>query len=310
MTVINTNTSALRAQNASRLADNNLNTSMTRLSSGKSINSAADNAAGLAISSSMTAQINGMNQAIKNSNDGISLAQTADGALGEITNMVQRINQLAVQSANGTYQNTDRTDMNTEVKQLQDQIKQVVNGTNFNGSALFAIKTAASENNPTTPVATDPDAAQSVKNFKIQTGATNNADNNQVTISISGLNILANVIAPGSKDTPGGLADGKTGLSVSTAAAALVALDTVNKALTAINTTRAGLGASESRLNSVVNNLTTNVTNLSDARSRIEDTDYSSETTNLARSQILSQASTAMLAQANQSQQNVLSLLK
>ncbi|AFN56542.1 flagellin [Zymomonas mobilis] len=277
MTVINTNTSALRAQNASRLADNNLNTAMTRLSSGKSINSAADNAAGLAISSSMTAQINGMNQAIKNANDGISLAQTADGALGEVTNMVQRINQLAVQSANGTYQGTDRADMNIEVKQLQDQITQVVKGTKFNGSTLFSDTTATK--------------------FRIQTGATHDDTNNLVTISISALTSLATVMDP-------------TKLGVGKSTSALTALDNINTALTAINTTRAGLGASESRLNSVVNNLTTNVTNLSDARSRIEDTDYSSETTNLARSQILSQASTAMLAQANQSQQNVLSLLK
>lgn len=275
MTVINTNTSALRAQNASRLADNNLNTAMTRLSSGKSINSASDNAAGLAISSSMTAQINGMNQAISNANDGVSLAQTADGALGEVTNMVQRVNQLAVQSANGTYQASDRTDMNTEVKQLQAQIKQVISGTNFNGKALFSSTTSTS--------------------FKIQTGATNATATDQVTISIGSLSTLDKVVSS---------------LSVSTSTAALAALSTISAALTSVNTVRAGLGASESRLNSVVNNLTTNVTNLSDARSRIQDTDYSSETTNLARSQILSQASTAMLAQANQSQQNVLSLLK
>ncbi|MCA1955216.1 flagellin [Zymomonas sp.] len=274
MTVINTNTSALRAQNASRLADNNLNTAMTRLSSGKSINSASDNAAGLAISSSMTAQINGMNQAISNANDGVSLAQTADGALGEVTNMVQRVNQLAVQSANGTYQDTDRTDMDTEVKQLQAQIKQVITGTNFNGKALFNSTASTS--------------------FKIQTGATNTTTTDQVTVSIGKLDKLGKVLS----------------LSVATSTGALAALSTISSALTSVNTVRAGLGASESRLNSVVNNLTTNVTNLSDARSRIQDTDYSSETTNLARSQILSQASTAMLAQANQSQQNVLSLLK
>nr|AAD19738.1 flagellin [Zymomonas mobilis subsp. mobilis ZM4 = ATCC 31821] len=278
VTVINTNTSALRAQNASRLADNNLNTAMTRLSSGKSINSASDNAAGLAISSSMTAQINGMIQAISNANDGVSLAQTADGALGEVTNMVQRINQLAVQSANGTYQNSDREDMNTEVNQLQQQITQVIKGTNFNGSTLFSTDTAG-------------------KKFQIQTGTTSAAATDRVTISISGLSTLKTIMSNAT-------------LKVATSTDALKALSTINKALTGINTTRAGLGASESRLSSVVNNLTTNVTNLSDARSRIQDTDYSSETTNLARSQILSQASTAMLAQANQSQQNVLSLLK
>lgn len=304
MTVINTNTSALRAQNASRLADNNLNTAMTRLSSGKSINSASDNAAGLAISSSMTAQINGMNQAIKNANDGISLAQTADGALGEVTNMVQRINQLAVQSANGTYRDTDRTDMNTEVEQLQAQIKQVVNGTKFNGAKLFSISAAGGTIGGTKDSKGNITGGKPGQEFQIQTGATNDPKNNQVTISIGGLDTLSTVISTAT------MTNSTKGLSVSTSQLALKALTTISAALTAINTTRAGLGASENRLNSVVNNLTTNVTNLSDARSRIEDTDYSAETTNLARSQILSQASTAMLAQANQSQQNVLSLLK
>ncbi|HCE37780.1 flagellin, partial [Zymomonas mobilis] len=211
MTVINTNTSALRAQNASRLADNNLNTAMTRLSSGKSINSASDNAAGLAISSSMTAQINGMNQAISNANDGVSLAQTADGALGEVTNMVQRINQLAVQSANGTYQNSDREDMNTEVNQLQQQITQVIKGTNFNGSTLFSTDTAG-------------------KKFQIQTGTTSAAATDRVTISISGLSTLKTIMSNAT-------------LKVATSTDALKALSTINKALTGINTTRAGLGA-------------------------------------------------------------------
>src|SRR3569832_1148016 len=137
MTVINTNTAALRAQNGARMADAALQTAMERLSSGKRINSAKDDAAGLAISSSMTSQIRGMTQAVRNANDGISMAQTADGALDEVTNMLQRIRELAVQSASGTYQASDRTNLQTEVTALQGQLTSVINNTKFNGVGLF-----------------------------------------------------------------------------------------------------------------------------------------------------------------------------
>ena len=277
MSVINTNTAALRAQNGSRVANASLQTAMERLSSGKRINSAKDDAAGLAIASKMTSQIRGMNQAIRNSNDGISYAQTAEGALGEVTNMLQRIRELAVQSANGTYSSSDRTNLNSEVTELKSQITNILATSEFNGTRIF--NSAASGSTYT--------AASGA--VAIQTGV-NSGD----TVSIS-------------FDQ---LADLASGTAVDTVANAGTALGNVDTALTNVNATRAKLGAAQSRLESTVNNLTSNVTNLSDARSRIQDADFSQETSNLARAQILSQASTAMLAQANQSQQNVLSLLR
>ena len=275
MTVINTNISALRAANASNSASQMLGTAMQRLSTGTRINSAKDDAAGLAIATSMTSQITGMNQGIRNANDGISLAQTAEGALGEVTNMLQRIRELATQSASGTYQDTtDRTYMQTEVDQLTSQIDQVITNTKFNGVALFDGSTAT---------------------VTIQAGA--NASDT-VDLSMTDLTSLA-------------ASGGATGsYDVSTATAANGLLTSLNTELEDISKARSTLGAGQNRLQSAVNNLTSNVTNLSDARSRIQDTDYSAETTALAKAQILSQASTAMIAQANQSQQNVLSLLR
>jgi flagellin len=272
MTVIATNTSALRAANASMSANSALSTAMERLSTGKRINSGKDDAAGLAIATSMTSQIRGMNQSIRNSNDGISLAQTADGALGEVTNMLQRIRELATQAASGTYSTTDRTNLQTEVSQLISQIDSVVKTTKFNGTEVFG----ATGTGGTT---------------KLQTGA-NSADTVELTIGS-----LASVV---------GLTTDISGDGTS----ANTAIDSIDTLLTTVNTERANLGAVQNRLQSVVNNLTNNATNLSDARSRIEDADFSAETTALAKAQILSQASTAMLAQANQSQQGVLKLLQ
>ena len=269
MTVINSNTAALRAQNGSRMANAALQTAMERLSTGKRINSAKDDAAGLAISSSMTSQIRGMTQAIRNANDGISLAQTADGALGEVTNMLQRIRELSVQSASGTYSSSDRANLQSEVAQLGAQIDSIVANTKFNGVAVFGSSTVS---------------------VAIQTGS---GASDQTTLTITGLSVSS-----------------ATASDVSTAGGATTALGNVDTALTAVNATRASLGAGQSRLESVVNNLNNQVINLSDAKSRIEDADFSAESTNLAKAQILSQASTAMLAQANQSQSGVLSLLR
>jgi flagellin len=249
---------------------------MERLSTGKRINSSKDDAAGLAIAQSMTSQIKGMNQAIRNSNDGISLAQTAEGALGEVTNMLQRVRELAVQSSSGTYSETDRDNIQAEVDELTAQMDQVITNTEFNGVKLF-----------------DGSAAT----VTIQTGA-NAAD--KVDLQMADLTALAaSGGAAGSYDVSG--ADGTT---------ANATIDAVDTDLDAIATARAKLGAGQNRLQSVVNNVTQNMTNLTDARSRIEDADFSAETTQLAKAQILSQASTAMLAQANQSQQGVLSLLR
>ena len=273
--IINTNTSALRAQNGGRVANQQLQTAMERLSSGKRINSAKDDAAGLAIASSMTAQIRGMNQAVRNSNDGISFAQTAEGALGEVSNMLQRIRELAVQSKSGTYSTADRTNLNAEASALQAQMADILTNTKFNGVAVFDYAA--------TDTASD--------DIVIQVGA----GTETVSVAKAFLN-SGNFEA----------AD----FAVDSVANATSTITNIDANLTAVNTARAGLGASQSRLESVVNNLTNVVTNLSDARSRIEDADFSQETTKLAKAQILSQASTAMLAQANQSQQGVLSLLR
>jgi len=274
MSVINTNISAIRAANASNSAGKMLGTAMERLSTGKRINSAKDDAAGLAIATSMTSQIKGMSQGIRNANDGISLAQTAEGALSEVTNMMQRVRELAVQSSSGTYQQTDRDAMQSEVTNLTQQIGDVLANTKFNGNALFS-----------TTAGTD-------VTFDIQTGANNGDTVTLTSTGIDGTNIDA------------------TALDVTSATLATTTIDNVDLGLADVNATRASLGAGQNRLESAVNNLTNNVANLSDARSRIEDADYSSETTAMAKAQILSQASTAMIAQANQSQQNVLSLLR
>ena len=273
MAVINTNVSSLRSQNAGRLADKGLAIAMERLSSGKRINSAKDDAAGLAIASSMTSSIRGLSAAIRNANDGISLAQTAEAALGEVSNMLQRIRELAVQAANGTYQSSDRANLQTEVAALQSQITDVVTNTKFNGNTLFSTSAATS--------------------FSIQTGI-NSGDTTSLSIGS-----LANVAAAYA-----------TTVLVDTAANASSAITASDTALTSVNTVRAGLGSIQSRLDAAVNVLTQNVTNLSEARSRIEDADFSAESTALAKAQILSQASTAMLAQANQNGQSVLSLLR
>ena len=274
MSVINTNISALQASNASSSASNMLAKSMQRLSTGSQINSAADNAAGLAISTSMTSQINGMNQGVQNANDGISLSQTAQGSLTEVTNMLQRVRTLAVQSSSGTYQTSDRANMQAEVSALTTQIGSVLSNTTFNNNALFS---TTSGTNLT---------------FSIQAGA-NSSD--AVTLTSNAID---------------GTKINSTALDVTTQAKAGTTITNVDAALAQVATTDAGFGAGQNQLQSAVNNLNNNITNLTSAKSQITDTNYSAETTQLAKAQILSQASTAMIAQANQSQQSVLSLLK
>jgi flagellin len=223
MTVISTNSAALRAQNGSRMAEMSLQSAMERLSTGKRINSAKDDAAGLAIASTMTATIRGMTQAVRNANDGISFAQTAEGALGEVSNMLQRIRELAVQSASGTYSDTDRTNLNTEVTQLKSQITSILATTEFNGTRIF--NSAASGTTYTAQAGS----------VSIQVGA-NNGDSINLTFT--------------------SLSDLASGTAVDTATNANTALTNVDTTLKAVNTTRASLGAGQSRLQSVVNNLT------------------------------------------------------
>ena len=274
--VINTNVPSLNSQRNLATSQSQLNTSIQRLSSGMRINSAKDDAAGLAISASMTSQIKGMNQGIRNANDGISMAQTAEGALDEVTNNLQRMRELEVQKANGTYSTDDIANIQSEQDALAAQITNVLTNTKFNGTALFAGTAGADADGKVT----------------VQAGAN--------TLDAITLDLGADLL------TTSGVED-----VVDTGAAATGAtIEDYDTAIANISTRRASLGASQNQLQSAVNNLTSNSTNLSDARSRIQDTDYSAETTALAKAQILSQASTAMLSQANQSTQSVLKLLQ
>ncbi len=294
MTVIGTNISALRATNASTKASNLLATSMERLSTGKRINSAKDDAAGLAISSSMTSQIKGMNQGIRNANDGISMAQTAEGALDEVSNNLQRMRELEVQKTNGTYSDSDKANIKSEQDALAKQIANVLTNTTFNGVKLF-----------------DGSAGTNTGKVSIQAGA-NASDKIELNL---GTSLSAVATGSGSASLAGGVGTvvvsttTGTAPNTTTTVAAAGTLQNYDDAISLVSNRRASLGASQNQLQSAVNNLTSNATNLSDAKSRIEDTDFSAETTALAKAQILSQASTAMLSQANQSQQSVLKLL-
>ncbi|MGV3770555.1 MAG: flagellin [Sphingobium phenoxybenzoativorans] len=279
MTVIGTNVAALRSANASQSANRSLSTSIERLSTGKRINSAKDDAAGLAISTKMTAEIRGMAAATRNANDGISLAQVAEGALGEVTNIVQRVRELAVQASNGTVSDSDRDGIQAEVSQLLGQISDIAGRTTFNGISLMSGSATLT-------------SGATGLSLNIQTGTkaseTVAVEINAVSLTSLGLNAI----------------------DLSTQAGASSSLAALSTALDTVSQGRATLGGIQSRLETTVSTLTTTMTNLTEARSRIEDADFSAETTALAKQQILAQASTAMLAQANQSQQNVLSLIR
>ncbi|MGL3820345.1 flagellin [Sphingopyxis sp. R3-92] len=281
MTVINTNVSALRAQNNSRVANKMQSQAMERLSSGKRINSAKDDAAGLAIATRMDANVRGLNQAVRNANDGISLAQTAEGAMGNISNILVRMRELAVQAATGTNGTEDKEAIQVEVDALVAQIGDIATRTTFNGTSLL---------NGTT----DLDGAGAGTTLgtlvQIQTGL----DTGQ-TVEIGIADLRAAAL-------------GVNALNYETNASG--ALTVLDAAIQTVATQRANLGAQQNRLEATVDNLTSTVTNLADAKSRIEDADFSAESTKLAAAGILSQASTAMLAQANQSQQGVMNLLR
>lgn len=279
MTVIASNISALRAQNASNTAQMGLQQAMERLSSGKRINSAKDDAAGLAISTKMTSEIKGLGAAMRNANDGISVTQVAEGALGQVGNILQRMRELAVQASSGTVSDTDRTGIQAEVSQLVSQIGNIASRTTFNGISLMDGSATLASGGTGTKIT-------------IQTG-NNSGETVDVDIKSADTTTL-----------------GIASLDVSTQSGADGALATLETALDSVSSGRATLGGIQSRLQATVENLTSTVTNLTDARSRIEDADFSAESTALAKNQILSQASTAMLAQANQSQKDVLSLLR
>lgn len=266
---VNTNVSALNAQRQLFDTSNSLNKSFERLSSGFRINSAADDAAGLQISDRLTTQVQGLNQAVRNANDGISVAQTAEGALNEVATSLQRIRQLAIQSQNGINSAEDREALNTETTALITEISRITSTTEFNGVALFDGSFDA--------------------DFLV--GANSGQDIN-ITIADSDATAL-----------------GIASTSVSTVAAAITAMSAVDGALSTINGMRADLGATQNRFESTIRNLSNVSENLAAARSRIRDTDFATETAELTRAQILQQASVAILSQANQRPQTALSLL-
>lgn len=387
MSVINTNTIALNAQRNLATNSASLSTTIQRLSSGLRINSAKDDAAGLAISERFTTQIRGMNQAARNANDGISLAQTAEGALGEIGNNLQRIRELAVQSRNATNSTSDRQALNAEVEQLKAEIQRVAEQTQFNGtnlldgsfsSAVFQVGANQGQTITVDGIAnanigqlgtwTAPESTQytqtlgaltvgeadevasiSINGVTISTedGAGNGTVANLVTafeaakaapanqaalmnvtmaadgaitstdqnLTIDSVSNVTGVTVGTTQGTasPVPPAPGQSGFEAETVLTAesadrmIVAMDA---ALDAVNSSRADLGAIQNRFSSVVANLQTNSENMSASRSRIMDTDFAKETAELSRTQILQQAGTAMLAQANQIPQNVLSLLR
>lgn len=269
---VNTNVSALNAQRQLLSSGSSLDTSFKRLSSGFRINSAADDAAGLQISNRLSSQINGLNQAISNANDGISLAQTAEGAMEEITNSLQRIRTLAVQSQNGINSSGDRTALQKEVSALQTEIDRIKDTTQFGGVDLLKGSFSA--------------------NFLVGANA--------------GQNILVKMSRADGFGTKG---LGIDTLSIKTVANASRALTQIDSAIKTIDSARADLGAIQNRFQSTIRNLSNIVENVSSARSRIRDTDFAKETAELTRAQILQQASTTILSQANTRPQTALSLL-
>jgi flagellin len=274
MTAINTNVKSLIAQQALTVNNRGLSKTMEQLSTGKRINSAADDAAGLSISNKMTAQIRGLNQAVRNANDAISMIQTAEGSLNEVTGMLQRMRELAVQSVNGTNSTADRASLDAEYDQLAAEITRVSDKTTWNGMAING-------------------ANASGYSFQIGPGSSD-------TVTVSFIDIAVT----GSTITSAGA------IGVADVSAATSAITNLDSAISTVDAYRSTLGAMVNRLNYAADNLTNVSTNTAASRSRILDTDYAAATTELARSQIIQQAATAMLAQANQSPSAVLSLLQ
>ena len=308
MTVINTNISATLTANALTKNERAMGQTMERLSTGLRINSAADDAAGLAISSKMTSQINGLNQAARNSNDAISMLQTADGALIEVSNMLQRMRELAIQASSGTNTASDQFNLNTEFTSLKAGIESIVRNTQWNGENILAGGTAG---------------AAVAKNFQVGANATQtlqvtfadfNIDQGSTGTNDSAAGPLAVLDIDGAGGS--GAAQDLNSLVIyhATPANAVteisMAVYGIDDAIGKINTERAKFGAAINSLEYTVDNLTNVSQNTAASRSRIQDADYAAETTELARTQIIQQAGTAMLSQANQQAQSVLALLK
>jgi flagellin len=284
--IINTNLLSLDAQRNTARSQNSLAMAMQRLSSGLRVNSAKDDAAGLAIASRMDAQVRGMNVATRNANDGISLAQTADGALSSVTDSLQRMRELAVQARNATNTSADRDSLDQEFGQLAQEIQRVLGGTAFNGKNILGTDAGT-------------------QTFQI--GA-NTTSNDSIDITTVNMTTDSTITAVAGTDNTG------AGRSVidNTATPSTIAtvINNIDTALTTVNSQRSVMGAAQNRFDAVVNNLQISVENQSAAKSRITDADFAAETANLSRAQILQQAGTAMIAQANQLPQQVLTLLR
>ena len=280
MAVINTNIMSLNAQRNLSATQSALATSVQRLSTGLRVNSAKDDAAGLAIAERMNTQVRGMNVAIRNANDAISLSQTAEGSLSKINDMGQRMRELAVQSANATNSDSDRKNLDAEYQALAQEIKRNLAGASFNGTKLFAAAAA----------------------LTFQVGA-NAASTDQITINtqnLTGESSIAEVIGAANADAA----------SIGTAAGASAALGKLDTMLATVNSKRAEFGAIQNRFEAVIQTLQVSAENQTAARSRIMDADFASETAALTRAQVLQQAGTSMLSQANSLPNNVLSLLR
>jgi flagellin len=275
MSVINTNVKSMVAQNAMTVNNRSLSKAMEQLSTGKRINAASDDAAGLAIANRMSAQIKALDQSVRNANDGISMMQTAEGATKEITNMLQRMRELSVQAANDSYSAGDRDAIAGEVTQLTNEITRIADNTQWNGMSVLSGGTAYST--MTFQVGTEGDATSAI------------------TVGFTAMSAGALTISA---------------LSFTTSVQSQASIELLDTAITAVDTFRSGLGARINRLTSAADNLANVALNTSASRSQIEDTDYAKTTTELAKTQIIQQAATAMLTQANQAPQSVLSLLR
>ena len=281
---VNTNTSSINAQRNLNKSTNALSSSYTKLASGSRINSAKDDAAGLQIANRMTSQINGLTQGNRNANDGISLCQTAEGALDEVTNMLQRMRTLAVQSANGTNSSDERTALNQEAKQLKEEIKRIGTDTSFGGTLKLFADTV------------NGNSLASLTSVDFQVGS---HAKQTIGVKFKSMSGLLGDVNPGTM----------TGVSLTSAANSQSSITNLDSMIKAVDSYRATLGATQNRLESTISNQENVIENVSDARSRIKDVDYASETAKMAQQQILQQASTAMLSQANQKNSIALNLL-
>jgi len=277
---INTNLVSLNAQRNLNKSQGDLATAMQRLSSGLRVNSAKDDAAGMAIAERMNTQARGMNVAIRNANDGISLSQVAEGALANVGDTLQRMRELAVQARNSTNTNADKASLQQEFAQLQAEISRVIAGTTFNGQTILG---------------------SGAGTLTFQIGANTTVDD---TVTVVTNNMSADTTIAAVTTSAASIGSGVSAASIASV------IDTIDAALTTINGTRATFGATQSRFDAIIANLQIAVENQTAARSRIMDADFAAETANLSRAQILQQAGNAMVAQANQLPQNVLRLLQ